>query len=1065
MLNQSPTTRSALPTRSFYLAVMLLFLCLLLLLLPNGVFTQATETCAQPSPGIIAWWPLDETSGTTVGDIADNNPGVHVNGPVPAVGQVDGALRFDGVDDYVGVGDSDLWAFGSNDFTIDLWANFDVPGGGSVGHPGDIFIGSDEGPGTQNKWFFALGGGVLNFHINGPSTGSFFLVQAPFSPNIGQWYHLAVTRNGNTYTIFVDGTPIGSEVNAVAIPNANAPLTIGQAESLGFMNGLLDEVTIYNRAVTQGELQAIFDAGSAGKCKALSISTKALSAIQLGTFSTQTLEARFGSAPFNWSIVNGTSPSGMTLTPDGELSGIPSESGSFPVTIRLTDSLDAAAEKNFVLDVLLISPPSDVRIHKTGTLAVPGRTLDYFILVENVGTVTTSNSEVLEVLNPSSFFELTSTTPPAAVAEDSVIFWVLPPLEPGQAEILSYSVRLNPAVPLGTTITGGPALFCKAGGIPNCIVDTLAKIKEKPDSDSCKQCTTAGSEQQACNQASIVCSTPELFGGPKLCLDQYRECRKQCEDQCDGLLPDCGVLSTSSAQTTRTTPLQSLLAVMSASAQCNASDQHEQPAVGAIDPNEKAAIARKFIQPDQLLVYPIHFENIGNAEARDVFVTDMLDPNLDASTLNLLTQTGGSFNVATRTVKWDLLNRNLEPGETGNVLLSIRPRPELPSGTVIRNSATIQFEVFQPFVTNEVVNIIDSTRPTSVVNALPAEISTLDFPISWSGSDAVGEIDFYSILVSADGGSFTPFLERTRQTSATFRGELGKTYGFLSIATDTAGNIEVQSATAEATTRIVASADADLAITQTVAPNPVLTGSNVTYTITVANNGPSDAAEVTLTDNLPDSTTFVSCSSAGGGVCGGLGNNRTVTFPSLAAGESATITLVSLVNCSLADNTTISNTATVSSSTADPVSNNNSAMATTIASNPPPVITDASVDPSELWPPEHQMVGITVNYNVSDNCGPLTCTLNVTSNEPINGTGDGDTAPDWEIVDAQHVRLRAERAGNGLGRIYTVTINCTDSAGNSTSKVVRVLVPRSQDQSWLEETIPYLIALMLRFVI
>ena len=65
-------------------------------------------------------------------DIIGNHPGVHVNGPVPTPGQVGGALRFDGQNDYVGVGDSDDWAFGTNDFTVELWANFDVPGEGGL---------------------------------------------------------------------------------------------------------------------------------------------------------------------------------------------------------------------------------------------------------------------------------------------------------------------------------------------------------------------------------------------------------------------------------------------------------------------------------------------------------------------------------------------------------------------------------------------------------------------------------------------------------------------------------------------------------------------------------------------------------------------------------------------------------------------------------------------------------------------------------------------------------------------------------------------------------------------
>jgi hypothetical protein len=88
---------------------------------------------------------------------------------------------------------------------------------------------------------------------------------------------------------------------------------------------------------------------------------------------------------------------------------------------------------------------------------------------------------------------------------------------------------------------------------------------------------------------------------------------------------------------------------------------------------------------------------------------------------------------------------------------------------------------------------------------------------------------------------------------------------------------------------------------------------------------------------------------------------------------------------------------------------------------------------------------VTVSYGASDGCDAnATCVLSVTSNEPIDGTGDGDTAPDWEVVDAHHVRLRAERAGTGSGRIYSITITCTDSAGNSSSHTVMVSVPKNQ---------------------
>jgi uncharacterized repeat protein (TIGR01451 family) len=239
---------------------------------------------------------------------------------------------------------------------------------------------------------------------------------------------------------------------------------------------------------------------------------------------------------------------------------------------------------------------------------------------------------------------------------------------------------------------------------------------------------------------------------------------------------------------------------------------------------------------------------------------------------------------------------------------------------------------------------------------------------------------------------------------------------------------------------------ADLSITKVDSPDPVVAGNNLTYTVTVTNNGPDTATSVIVTDNLPAETTFVSCSSTGGGVCGGSGNGRTVTFASLTSGESETITFVATVNCSVADGTVISNTATVTACATDPDPTNNSATTTTTASNPPPVISGVAADPSVLWPPNHKLVNVTVNYTVTDNCPlpPGSCTLSVTSNEPINGTGDGNTSPDWIVLDDHHVLLRAERAGNGNGRMYTITITCIDSGGNSSSESVTVTVPHDR---------------------
>lgn len=92
------------------------------------------------------------------------------------------------------------------------------------------------------------------------------------------------------------------------------------------------------------------------------------------------------------------------------------------------------------------------------------------------------------------------------------------------------------------------------------------------------------------------------------------------------------------------------------------------------------------------------------------------------------------------------------------------------------------------------------------------------------------------------------------------------------------------------------------------------------------------------------------------------------------------------------------------------------------------------------------MVAVTVAVSVSDTCDttPSCHIISVSSNEPVNGLGDGNTAPDWEITGALAVNLRAERSGTGSGRLYTINVECTDHYGNSSTATVGVTVPHSQ---------------------
>jgi hypothetical protein len=111
-------------------------------------------------------------------------------------------------------------------------------------------------------------------------------------------------------------------------------------------------------------------------------------------------------------------------------------------------------------------------------------------------------------------------------------------------------------------------------------------------------------------------------------------------------------------------------------------------------------------------------------------------------------------------------------------------------------------------------------------------------------------------------------------------------------------------------------------------------------------------------------------------------------------------------------------------------------------------------DKTILWPPNHQLVTVTIMANAIDNSGmPVALGASIASTEPENGLGDGDTSPDWTapVIDQTTgtitLQLRAERSGKGTGRQYTVTITATDASGNSSTANVKILVPHDKPRN------------------
>jgi hypothetical protein len=129
----------------------------------------------------------------------------------------------------------------------------------------------------------------------------------------------------------------------------------------------------------------------------------------------------------------------------------------------------------------------------------------------------------------------------------------------------------------------------------------------------------------------------------------------------------------------------------------------------------------------------------------------------------------------------------------------------------------------------------------------------------------------------------------------------------------------------------------------------------------------------------------------------------------------------------------------------------NSATATfvvTVADTTAPTIVRLAASPDVVWPPNHKMRWVDLCVHVAEavDAAPVTRIIGVASNEPEHGADDADTAPDWRIRGDLALEVRAERAGGGSGRVYTITVESRDRFGNASTATVDVVVPHDRGQ-------------------
>lgn len=210
---------------------------------------------------------FDEGKGDVAKDLSPHgNDGTLQQKAKREKGKFGQAIRLDGTNQ-VEVENDDSLSLHKSDFTIGVWLYFEEdPPKGNRGSAGFTLLGHDEGGGSTNKWIWWYSGNGIDFHINtAGGAGVAWVDSEPWDPKLKQWYQMVLTKEGRKYTYYLDGKPFGRVDDNVPIPEEiNHALNIGWSEGPFFFNGMLDEVLIVKRALSEDEVETHFDGGLKG---------------------------------------------------------------------------------------------------------------------------------------------------------------------------------------------------------------------------------------------------------------------------------------------------------------------------------------------------------------------------------------------------------------------------------------------------------------------------------------------------------------------------------------------------------------------------------------------------------------------------------------------------------------------------------------------------------------------------------------------------------------------------------------------------------------------------------
>jgi hypothetical protein len=216
-----------------------------------------------PTDGLVGYWPLDEISGATAADISGNgNSGSMLNGltanSTNNLGAVGNGLSFDGIDDYIEVPTNGI--FNPTSVTVSGWIKLDqLPA--VLGNDAPIIYADSAGSGYAYKIQVDDNGNAINFSVS-DSGGTDFYVDSDQPAVVGRWYHV-VGRLDAAYnlSLFVNGVLQADTANSVSRKAADRPLRFGESSGDSVL-GMIDDLRIYNRALSDAEIQSLFRMGT-----------------------------------------------------------------------------------------------------------------------------------------------------------------------------------------------------------------------------------------------------------------------------------------------------------------------------------------------------------------------------------------------------------------------------------------------------------------------------------------------------------------------------------------------------------------------------------------------------------------------------------------------------------------------------------------------------------------------------------------------------------------------------------------------------------------------------------